>query len=260
MDGTRCLLNVGLPDEPGPRSPGSAIDDLLPSLPDPSAALDVYTTRTQDGAGAASCSSLLLEDASSNDFDDDENNINSSSSMSQDLSRALEMSSLCSSPPAPAPAPARDRHRSSVSTISAILLHPGRSDDQDDETARSLSVPTEQEKPGFLAKASSIFFRRNSTPRDQHTQVGPGPRGSRPRPRALPPAASSRSAVKSAAADSLRQQQELEDGLYARVIANFRAIGWCSTSEIESVEYKRSLINAQWDKKISLLSHAQCYK
>ncbi|CAI4065635.1 hypothetical protein SUVZ_09G1730 [Saccharomyces uvarum] len=260
MDG---LLNVGLRDEPGPCSYRSAIDDLLPSLSDPYdhananededededeigplAALHVYTTSTQDGAGAA-CSSLLQDATSNHDDADDENN-----SMSQDISRTQEMSSLCSSPPA------RERHRSSVRTISAIL-HPGKSDQ--DETTRSLSVPAEYDKPGFFAKASSIFFRRNSTPRDQHTQAGPGTgAASRRDPRRL--AASGRSAVKSAAAESLRQQQELEDGLYARVIANFRAIGWCSTSEIESVEYKRSLINAQWDKKISLLSHAQCYK
>ncbi|KOG98904.1 uncharacterized protein DI49_2796 [Saccharomyces eubayanus] len=246
MNGSRCLLNAG------PHA--GAIDDLLPSLPDPydddgSAALHVHTTVRADGAGAV-CSSLLLDDDAedandANDADadaDDENN-----SMSQDLSRALEMSSLCSSPPA------RERHRSSVSTISSILLRPGRADP--DETARSLSVPApaEHERPGFFAKASSIFFRRNSTPRDQHTQAVPGT-VSRQRPQPALPAA------KSAAADSLRHQQQLEDGLYARVIANFRAIGWCSSREIESVEYKRSLINAQWDEKISLLSHAQCYK
>ncbi|CAI4404681.1 AKR_collapsed_G0027830.mRNA.1.CDS.1 [Saccharomyces cerevisiae] len=90
------------------------------------------------------------------------------------------------------------RHRSSVSTISAIL-HQGKSVRED--ITESLSVPAEQEKLSFLAKASSIFFRRNSMPRDKHTHsVCPA---SRPD--------SERFIVTSAAAQSLRRQQQLED-------------------------------------------------
>ncbi|CAI4412584.1 ALI_HP2_G0022530.mRNA.1.CDS.1 [Saccharomyces cerevisiae] len=258
MSGTRCLLGVGLPVdvtatetlthdeqgpgvEPGPCSRGSSIDGLLPSLlgphddvDDDSAAFHKYMTLSRDGAGAIHAPSLV-EDASRNDDDD--------SSMSRDLSKALDMSSSSSS----RPRVQSRRHRSSVSTISAIL-HQGKSGRED--ITGSLSVPAEQEKLSFLAKASSIFFRRNSMPRDKHTHsVCPA---SRPD--------SERFIVTSAAAQSLRRQQQLEDAQYARVITNFRTIGWCSPSEIKSVEYKRSLINAEWDEKISLLSHAQCYK
>lgn len=257
MNGTRCLISVGLPvavtakatlarDEQRPGvetvlgSSGSAMDGLLPSLPglyddvdDDSAALHEYMILPRDGAGAIRAPSFV-EDTTSDEDDDGD--------MSRDLSKALDMSSSSSSPRA-----RNLRHRSSVSTISAIL-HQGRSGQED--ATRSLSVPVEQEKPTLLAKVSSIFFRRNSTPRDKHTH------SERPASRTD----SERLAVTSAAAQSLRRQQQLEDAQYARVIANFRAIGWCSPSEIKSVEYKRSLINAEWDEKISLLSHAQCYK
>lgn len=231
MSGTRCLLGVGLPVdvtatetlthdeqgpgvEPGPCSRGSSIDGLLPSLL-----------------------------GSHDDVDDDSAAFHKYMTLSRDLSKALDMSSSSSS----SPRVQSRRHRSSVSTISAIL-HQGKSVRED--ITESLSVPAEQEKLSFLAKASSIFFRRNSMPRDKHTHsVCPA---SRPD--------SERFIVTSAAAQSLRRQQQLEDAQYARVITNFRTIGWCSPSEIESVEYKRSLINAEWDEKISLLSHAQCYK
>lgn len=231
MSGTRCLLGVGLPAdvtatetlthdeqgpgvEPGPCSRGSSIDGLLPSLLGPH-----------------------------DDVDDDSAAFHKYMTLSRDLSKALDMSSSSSS----SPRVQSRRHRSSVSAISAIL-HQGKSGRED--ITGSLSVPAEQEKLSFLAKASSIFFRRNSMPRDKHTHsVCPA---SRPD--------SERFIVTSAAAQSLRRQQQLEDAQYARVITNFRTIGWCSPSEIESVEYKRSLINAEWDEKISLLSHAQCYK
>lgn len=231
MSGTRCLLGVGLPVdvtatetlthdeqgpgvEPGPCSRGSSIDGLLPSLLGPH-----------------------------DDVDDDSAAFHKYMTLSRDLSKALDMSSSSSS----SPRVQSRRHRSSVSTISAIL-HQGKSGRED--ITGSLSVPAEQEKLSFLAKASSIFFRRNSMPRDKHTHsVCPA---SRPD--------SERFIVTSAAAQSLRRQQQLEDAQYARVITNFRTIGWCSPSEIKSVEYKRSLINAEWDEKISLLSHAQCYK
>ncbi|GMC34923.1 unnamed protein product [Saccharomyces cerevisiae] len=231
MSGTRCLLGVGLPVdvtatetlthdeqvpgvEPGPCSRGSSIDGLLPSLLGPH-----------------------------DDVDDDSAAFHKYMTLSRDLSKALDMSSSSSS----SPRVQSRRHRSSVSAISAIL-HQGKSGRED--ITGSLSVPAEQEKLSFLAKASSIFFRRNSMPRDKHTHsVCPA---SRPD--------SERFIVTSAAAQSLRRQQQLEDAQYARVITNFRTIGWCSPSEIESVEYKRSLINAEWDEKISLLSHAQCYK
>ena len=231
MNGTRCLLGVGLPVdvtatetlthdeqgpgvEPGPCSRGSSIDGLLPSLLGPH-----------------------------DDVDDDSAAFHKYMTLSRDLSKALDMSSSSSS----SPRVQSRRHRSSVSTISAIL-HQGKSVRED--ITESLSVPAEQEKLSFLAKASSIFFRRNSMPRDKHTHsVCPA---SRPD--------SERFIVTSAAAQSLRRQQQLEDAQYARVITNFRTIGWCSPSEIKSVEYKRSLINAVWDEKISLLSHAQCYK
>lgn len=231
MSGTRCLLGVGLPVdvtatetlthdeqgpgvEPGPCSRGSSIDGLLPSLLGPH-----------------------------DDVDDDSAAFHKYMTLSRDLSKALDMSSSSSS----SPRVQSRRHRSSVSTISAIL-HQGKSVRED--ITESLSVPAEQEKLSFLAKASSIFFRRNSMPRDKHTHsVCPA---SRPD--------SERFIVTSAAAQSLRRQQQLEDAQYARVITNFRTIGWCSPSEIKSVEYKRSLINAEWDEKISLLSHAQCYK
>ncbi|CAI4397873.1 CPA_1a_G0027670.mRNA.1.CDS.1 [Saccharomyces cerevisiae] len=260
MSGTRCLLGVGLPVdvtatetlthdeqgpgvEPGPCSRGSSIDGLLPSLlgphddvDDDSAAFHKYT-----GWGAIHAPSLV-EDASRNDDDDDDED-DDDSSISRDLSKALDMSSSSSS----SPRVQSRRHRSSVSAISAIL-HQGKSGRED--ITGSLSVPAEQEKLSFLAKASSIFFRRNSMPRDKHMHsVCPA---SRPD--------SERFIVTSAAAQSLRRQQQLEDAQYARVITNFRTIGWCSPSEIKSVEYKRSLINAEWDEKISLLSHAQCYK
>ncbi|CAI4416060.1 CFF_collapsed_G0028060.mRNA.1.CDS.1 [Saccharomyces cerevisiae] len=267
MSGTRCLLGVGLPVdvtatetlthdeqgpgvEPGPCSRGSSIDGLLPSLlgphddvDDDSAAFHKYMTLSRDGAGAIHAPSLV-EDASRNDDDDDDDDEDDDdSSMSRDLSKALDMSSSSSS----SPRVQSRRHRSSVSAISAIL-HQGKSGRED--ITGSLSVPAEQEKLSFLAKASSIFFRRNSMPRDKHTHsVCPA---SRPD--------SERFIVTSAAAQSLRRQQQLEDAQYARVITNFRTIGWCSPSEIKSVEYKRSLINAEWDEKISLLSHAQCYK
>ncbi|AJR45314.1 AHL_G0027510.mRNA.1.CDS.1 [Saccharomyces cerevisiae] len=258
MNGTRRLISVGLPvavtakatlarDEQRPGvetglgSSGSAMDGLLPSLPgsyddvdDDSAALHEYMILSRDGAGAIRAPSFV-EDTTSDEDDDGD--------MSRDLSKALDMSSSSSSSPR-----ARNmRHRSSVSTISAIL-HQGSSGQED--TTRSLSVPVEQEKPTLLARVSNIFFRRNSTPRDKHTH------SERPASRSDP----ERLAVTSAAAQSLRRQQQLEDAQYARVIANFRTIGWCSPSEIKSVEYKRSLINAEWDEKISLLSHAQCYK
>lgn len=231
MSGTRCLLGVGLPVdvtatetlthdeqgpgvEPGPCSRGSSIDGLLPSLLGPH-----------------------------DDVDDDSAAFHKYMTLSRDLSKALDMSSSSSS----SPRVQSRRHRSSVSTISAIL-HQGKSVRED--ITESLSVPAEQEKLSFLAKASSIFFRRNSMPRDKHTHsVCPA---SRPD--------SERFIVTSAAAQSLRRQQQLEDAQYARVITNFRTIGWCSPSEIKSVEYKRSLINAEWDEKISLLSHAQCHK
>lgn len=231
MSGTRCLLGVGLPVdvtatetlthdeqgpgvEPGPCSRGSSIDGLLPSLLGPHDDVD-------DGSAA----------------------FHKYMTLSRDLSKALDMSSSSSS----SPRVQSRRHRSSVSAISAIL-HQGESGRED--ITGSLSVPAEQEKLSFLAKASSIFFRRNSMPRDKHTHsVCPA---SRPD--------SERFIVTSAAAQSLRRQQQLEDAQYARVITNFRTIGWCSPSEIKSVEYKRSLINAEWDEKISLLSHAQCYK
>ncbi|AJP39481.1 hypothetical protein H828_YJM1478I00191 [Saccharomyces cerevisiae YJM1478] len=231
MSGTRCLLGVGLPVdvtatetlthdeqgpgvEPGPCSRGSSIDGLLPSLLGPH-----------------------------DDVDDDSAAFHKYMTLSRDLSKALDMSSSSSS----SPRVQSRRHRSSVSAISAIL-HQGKSGRED--ITGSLSVPAEQEKLSFLAKASSIFFRRNSMPRDKHTHsVCPA---SRPD--------SERFIVTSAAAQSLRRQQQLEDAQYARVITNFRTIGWCSPSEIKSVEYKRSLINAEWDEKISLLSHAQCYK
>lgn len=231
MSGTRCLPGVGLPVdvtatetlthdeqgpgvEPGPCSRGSSIDGLLPSLLGPH-----------------------------DDVDDDSAAFHKYMTLSRDLSKALDMSSSSSS----SPRVQSRRHRSSVSAISAIL-HQGKSGRED--ITGSLSVPAEQEKLSFLAKASSIFFRRNSMPRDKHTHsVCPA---SRPD--------SERFIVTSAAAQSLRRQQQLEDAQYARVITNFRTIGWCSPSEIKSVEYKRSLINAEWDEKISLLSHAQCYK
>ncbi|CAD6620026.1 CEI_1a_G0027190.mRNA.1.CDS.1 [Saccharomyces cerevisiae] len=266
MNGTRCLLGVGLPVdvtatetlthdeqgpgvEPGPCSRGGSMDGLLPSLlgphddvDDDSAAFHKYMTLSRDGAGAIHAPSLV-EDASRNDDDDDEDDDDDDSTMSRDLSKALDMSSSSSS----SPRVKSRRHRSSVSTISAIL-HQGKSGRED--ITGSLSVPAEQEKLSFLAKASSIFFRRNSMPRDKHTHsVCPA---SRPD--------SERFIVTSAAAQSLRRQQQLEDAQYARVITNFRTIGWCSPSEIKSVEYKRSLINAEWDEKISLLSHAQYYK
>ena len=213
------------------------MEDLLPSLAgayDDPAALCKCVPLSQDGAGAIRVPSLV-EDTTSDDEDDED--------MSRDLSKALDMSSSsCSSPRTRS-----RRHRSSVSTISTIL-HQERSGKED--MTKSLSGPVDQERPSLLAKISTVFFRRNNTPKKNHSCVA-GPT-SRPHSQTL--------AATDVAAQSLRHQKELEDAKYARVIENLRSIGWCSRREIKSVEYKRSLINAQWDEKISLLSHAQCYK
>ncbi|CAI4394950.1 AIC_G0027310.mRNA.1.CDS.1 [Saccharomyces cerevisiae] len=135
MSGTRCLLGVGLPVdvtatetlthdeqgpgvEPGPCSRGSSIDGLLPSLLGPH-----------------------------DDVDDDSAAFHKYMTLSRDLSKALDMSSSSSS----SPRVQSRRHRSSVSAISAIL-HQGKSGRED--ITGSLSVPAEQEKLSFLAKAS----------------------------------------------------------------------------------------------------------
>lgn len=197
-------------------------DGLLPSLPGPHddgdpAALCEYTTTLSRDGAGAVRAPSLLEDASS-DVDDTDTMSN--------LSKALEMSSSsCSSPRT------RNRpHRDSVSTISTIFQR------------------RKQEGPSLIAKVSSILFRRNTSPGGKRSAQATPPAG-RPDSETL--------AVKSIAAQSLRRQQELEDARYARVIADFRTVGWCSPSEIKSVEYERSLISAQWDEKISLLSRAQ---
>ncbi|CAI5192039.1 BEM_HP_G0093840.mRNA.1.CDS.1 [Saccharomyces cerevisiae] len=153
MSGTRCLLGVGLPVdvtatetlthdeqgpgvEPGPCSRGSSIDGLLPSLLGPH-----------------------------DDVDDDSAAFHKYMTLSRDLSKALDMSSSSSS----SPRVQSRRHRSSVSTISAIL-HQGKSVRED--ITESLSVPAEQEKLIFSFEGTYVPLAAQ-IPRDLSSHLQP---------------------------------------------------------------------------------------